>query len=182
MSQHINPTPKQTDVAALDIKIKPSLLDVTDKAYTSGSINDIPCGIYRVYANVTGTPIYGPGYCSTYERESGTKLQIFVEDSNRMFIRTKVNGTWASWQELALKIDAGMGNNLPELNGKQNGVYGFGLSAAITIDNTTIPAGTRFTGYLASSIGQFCGISPTGSLYILRCTGSTWSWLKTIDS
>ena len=88
---------------ALNSNLIPSMLDVQDKSYTSGSINDLPYGIYRIYNSVTQIPIAVAGYCSCYLRENGTKLQVYTSDTNRTFTRTKVSGTWSNWEELATK-------------------------------------------------------------------------------
>lgn len=74
-----------------------------------------------------------------------------------------------------ISYDLGMDSVLPST--VPDGIVGFGLSSNVVLDNTTIPAGTRFIGYVASGIGHFVGAPNGSNIYMIRRAGNSWAYL-----
>ena len=77
--------------------------DLSDKTYQSGSLKDLPQGVWRIYSTATDKPLSDNGYCSCIVRDSDNKYQTFVATGNKVYVRLKSAGAWESWQQLAPK-------------------------------------------------------------------------------
>lgn len=76
-----------------------------------------------------------------------------------------------------VSYDLGMSETLPSL--VPPGLVGFGISSSVTVGGNSIPAGTRFFGYVAASIGHFVGVANGNALYMIRKDSNGWSYLAT---